>query len=98
MSIIWIWFGIAIIMFVLSTEAHGLYKMFININNFTDGHLSFNPTILNDNIYTPDKSIKEIIFNLNVNNYIGIISLVFLMLQIILKFHFKKNINNIFLF
>ncbi len=97
MSIIWIWFGFVTIMFGLSVEGYAAYKVLININNFSNGHLSFNPTIISENIYIPSKPIQDILFNLNVSNYIAIITLFLLMLQIILKFHYNNNINSIYI-
>ena len=34
MSLMWIWFGIIIIMFGLSIEGYALYKLLINLDSF----------------------------------------------------------------
>jgi len=44
------------------------------------------------------KSLNDILFNLNIINLIEIIIFIFLILQIILKFYFKKNISAISIF
>jgi len=98
MSIIWVWYGFITIILGLGVNTYALYKLSINIDSFINGHISFNPNILND-IYPVhmSNSIQDILINLQITNYISIIALVFLILQILLKFHFNKNIKNIYI-
>ncbi|SRR5258706_9952299 len=86
-------------MFGLNIDAYALYKLSINIDSFINGHISFNPNIIND-IYHVDlsnNSIQDILINLQITNYVSIIALIFLIIQVMLKFHFNKNIGNIYI-
>ena len=42
-------------------------------------------------------SMKDILVNVKISNYISIVALTFLMLLIISKFHLNKNINNAYI-
>jgi hypothetical protein len=97
MSILWIWFGFITIIFGLSIEAYALYNICINVDSFIDIHVSYNPYITNNSLYISDKSIKDILLNLKLINYISIFTMISLIIQIILKFHFNKKINNIYI-
>ena len=97
MSIIWIWFIFIILIIKLGIEAYSLYKLSINLDSFIDGYISFNPNFTDNSTYSPNKSINDILLNLKVNNYIYLFAIIFLMFQVILKFHFNKNINNIYI-
>ena len=96
MSIIWIWFGFITILFALGIEGYTLHYFCINLHSFINVHISLYPKILNS-MYVSDKSIKDILLNLKIINYISILSVVSLMSQIMLKFHFNKNKNTIFI-
>lgn len=96
MSVMWIWFGIIIIILGLSIDAYALHKLSINLNNFIEGYISFNPHFANT-IYVPDISIKDAILNIKIANYISITAIILLMLQVLLKFHYNKNINNLYI-
>ena len=96
MSVMWIWFGIIIIILGLSIDAYALHKLSINLNNFIEGYISFNPYFANT-IYVPDISIKDAILNIIIANYISITAIILLMLQVLLKFHYNKNINNLYI-
>ena len=97
MSVVWIWFGFVTIMFGLSISAYALYNICVNMDSFINVHISFNPYLTHNSLYIPDKSIKDILLNLRIINYISIIAMISLMLQVMLKFHFNKNINNIYI-
>jgi hypothetical protein len=84
-------------MFGLSTEGYALYKLFINLDNFVEGYISFNSNFANNSIHVPSMSIKDILLYLKVINYISIFAMISLMLQVLLKFHYNKNINNIYI-
>jgi hypothetical protein len=84
-------------MFGLITEGYALHKLFINLDNFIDGYISYNPNFALDILDMSKISIKSTLFNLIVNNYVAIVTLISLMLQIMLKFYFNKNINNIYI-
>jgi len=99
MSVVWIWFGLVTIVFGLSFSAYAIYDILINLDSYVNIHSRLNPNIIN-NIYSIDiykQSIKDILLNLKVINYISFIIMIILMLQIMLKFHYNKNINNIYI-
>ena len=97
MSVVWIWFGFITIMFGLSISIYALHNICANMDSFINVHISLNPNLTNNSTYIPNKSIIDILLNLKVINYISIIAMISLMLQVILKFHFNKNINNIYI-
>jgi len=97
MSVVWIWFGFVTIMFGLSISAYALYSICVNIDSSINVHISFNPNLSHNSVYLPDKSIKDILLNLRIINYISITAMISLMLQVMLKFHFNKNIKNIYI-
>ena len=80
MSVIWILFGIIIIVFGLSTEGYALYKLFINLDSFVQGYISFNPKFSDNIRYIPKKSLKDILLYLNITNFISIILLISLLI------------------
>jgi len=41
--------------------------------------------------------IKDVILNIKIANYISIAAIILLMLQVLLKFHYNKNINNLYI-
>jgi hypothetical protein len=94
MSIIWIWLIFVILIFGLGVNTYVLYKLLMNLDSFIEGYISFNPNFNKNNLHTPDMSIQDKLWNLNIANYISIFSIVFLMLLISLKFHYNKNVNN----
>ena len=99
MSVTWIWFGILIILFGQSIGVYALYKLSSNLYSFIDGHISFNPNILN-NTSTSDISaisIKDILITLELINYISLIAIVSLTILLMFKFHFNENINSIYI-
>lgn len=97
MSVVWIWFGFVTTMFGLSISAYALYNICVNIDSFINVHISFNPSLTHNSVYLPNKSIKDILLNLRIINYISIIAMISLMLQVMLKFHFNNNIKNIYI-
>ena len=100
MSVVWIWFGITIIMFGLSIDMYVIYKIYTSMDSFINVHISFNPNLINNSVYDlPDKSIKDTLLYLTITNFISIIILIVLALQIMLKFNFNfnKNINNVYI-
>jgi hypothetical protein len=97
MSIGWIWFGLTVIIFIVGADFYILHKLYLNIDSFIEEYISFNPDFANNIVYTSIDNIKNILFNLKIVNYITTIALIFLVLQVILKFHYNKNINNIYI-
>lgn len=97
MSIFWIWFGFVVIIFGSSIEMYALFKICINLDSFINAHISFNPNFENNSTHISDSSIKNILLNLKVVNYVSLVSIVLLLLQIIFKFHLHKDINNIYI-
>jgi hypothetical protein len=97
MSLVWIYFGIITIILGLSAEGYTLYKLSINLDSFIAGYISFNPNFADNIAYIPKISIKDILFNLNIINFISIFTTITLLLQVLLKFHFNKYINSIYI-
>lgn len=99
MSVMWIWYGFVTIMFGLSVSAYGLHKVYANIDNFINGYISFNPNIINNISFTHmyNKSIIDIILNLGIINFISLFANISLMGLLLAKFHFNKNVNNIYI-
>lgn len=97
MSIVWIWFGLVVIMFALGLNAYIINDISINLDSYINIHNKFNIHIIeNINVINRFKDIKYLLTNLQIINYISIISLILLNLFIIFKFHLNKSISNIF--
>lgn len=84
-------------MFGLNIDAYALYKINTNIESFINVHILFNPNFSNNSTYIPKKLITDILLNLKVINYISIIAMISLIVQVTLKFHFNKNVKNIYI-
>lgn len=97
MSIGWIWLGLTLIMLILGANFYVLYKLDMNLDSFIEGYISFNPNYLENVSYIPTKGIGNIISTLYMINIITLISCTLLIAGVIWKFHFNKNINNIFI-
>ena len=97
MSIIWIWFILILLVVASGVNGYAIYNLSIDLDNFIDGHVSFNPNIVNNLYPIPNKSIVEILLNIKLYSYINIITIVILTLQILLKFYFNKNISNLYI-
>jgi hypothetical protein len=96
MSIGWIWFGIIIVIFIVSADSYIISKLCLNLNSFVEGYLSFNPDFVY-NVFVPRESLKDTLFKLKIVNYITDITLILLVFIVILKFNFKVNIKNIYI-
>ena len=99
MSVLWIWFGSVTIMFGLAINTYVIHDILVNLDSYINIHSKFHPTILNDICPTHmcKNSIQDILLNLQMTHYISIIALIFWILQVMLKFHFNNNINNIYI-
>jgi ABC-type uncharacterized transport system YnjBCD permease subunit len=99
MSVLWILFGSVTIMFGLGINTYVIHDILVNLDSYINIHSIFHPTILNDTCPThlSNNSIQDILLNLQMTHYISIIALIFLILQVMLKFHFNNNINNIYI-
>ena len=84
-------------MFGSSLDAYTLYNISTNIDSYINVHNSVISNYTENNAHIIDKSILDIIKDLRIINYISLITIIFLMSQIILKFHLNKNINNIYI-
>jgi sterol desaturase/sphingolipid hydroxylase (fatty acid hydroxylase superfamily) len=99
MSIVWIWFGFVTVMFGLSISVYAIHDILINLDSYVNIHVKLNSNI-NENINLINmfsKSMKDNILNLKISNYISIIAIISLMGLTMLKFHFNKNVHNIFI-
>jgi hypothetical protein len=96
-SVIWIWISFMTITFGSSFDAYLLHNLCADIDSFINVHNSFYSNYTGDNINTINKSILDVLENLKLINYVSILSIIFLMLQIVLKFHFNKNKNSIYI-
>lgn len=97
MSLVWIWFIFIIWISEAVIEAYSLHKLLINLDNFIEGYISFNPDFSKNIVYIPEKSLNNILFNLNIVNYISIFTLGFLILQVVLKLHYNKDISHVYI-
>jgi len=96
MSIVWILFGFITLIFGLSISAYAIHDICVNIDSYINIHNELKSNSIN-NISITNKSIKDILLNLKIVNYISLITVITLMLQITLKFYYNKNINNIYI-
>jgi hypothetical protein len=97
MSIIWFWYIFITIMFGVCIIAYTLQDICTYIDIYINGHVSFYPNLISNNMYITVKSIHDILLNLKFNNYISLIAMISLLVLAIAKFHYNKNINNIFI-
>lgn len=96
MSIGWIWFGLTIMTFIINANLYVIHKLCLNLNRFIEEHISFHLNFTN-NIFIPKETIEDVLFNLKIMNYLTVITLILLILQVIFKFHLSKNTNNIYI-
>lgn len=97
MNIIWIWFIFIILVYGLSISAYTIHSISTNMDSFIDVHNSFNSNFINNSIFITNKSIKDILLNLEITNYVSIFIIISLIAQIVFKFHFNKTVNNIYI-
>jgi hypothetical protein len=95
MSIFWIWLGILAVTYGISRFTYGLYLVRTKLDDGINAHLSLHP--LKDNLYITDRSIEEMLSYLYIGNYICLVTLIFLILILLYRFHFNKEISNIYI-
>lgn len=90
MNIFWMWFGVLVIMYIISLLIRLNYLMRIKLDDAINAHLSLHP--LKDNLYITDRSIEEMLSYLYIGNYICLVFIFLLMIQIICRFNLEKNV------
>ena len=90
MSTVWIWFGFIILMFGLTISAYTVHNIYANMNSFINVHNWLKSNSIN-NICTVDKSIEDILLSLLMLDYMCIVIMISLIIQIVSKLHFKNN-------
>ena len=98
-SIVWIWYSIIFITWWIVGDALSLYNICKYINILINEHISSNPDFkqIDNSIWNANFTIVDLLFNIRFINYISLISIFSLILILILKLHFNKNINNVFI-
>jgi hypothetical protein len=91
MSVFWIWFVILIVIYGISSFTYGIYLVRTKIGDAISAHLLLHP--IKDNLHITNKSIEEMLSYLYVGNYICLIILFLLTVQIMCKFHLKDDIR-----
>ena len=93
MSIFWIWFILAILIYGLGSNTYFIYGMYDKIDIFVNSHNTTDNNIL-PTVYT---SIGDGLSNLNIANIISLSLIISLIMILYFRFHFNKNINNIYI-
>jgi len=94
MSIIWTWIGILLITFALCFDAYTLHDVYNNIDSYVKIHNSLHSNSAYNDSYTIDTSILDMLLYSRIFNFISIIIMFYLILQLIQLFHLKKDISN----
>ena len=95
MSIFWMWFGILVIMYLISRFSYANYLMRTKIDDAINAHISFYP--LKDNLHFTDGSLEEMLLYLQWGNYMCLVTLICLTVILLFRFHFNKNISAIYI-
>jgi hypothetical protein len=93
MSVFWIWFILATVLFGISISIYGINAIYINLDRGINTH---NP--LNNNIVsTLYKSIEDALFSLGVVNYVSLVVIIILIIILLIKFHFNRKISTVYI-
>jgi group I intron endonuclease len=92
MSVFWIWYGFIVITCSIIGSIYLINGVYTNINHFIGLHSSINNNI----VPTAYVSIQAALFNLNIINYISLAIIISLAAIFYYKFHFNRNLNNIY--
>ena len=91
MSTIWIWFGLIVLILGLSISTYIINNVYINIDNFINLHNLYKSSYINNDMCITKKSIINLLFNLLLINYLSITIIIFLIMQLAYKLHFKDT-------
>lgn len=94
MSIIWTWIGVLLVTFVLCLDAYTLHDLYNNIDSYVNIHNSMHSNSAFNNLYVVDTSILDRLLFSRIINFVGIITILYLILHLIQIFHLKKRISN----
>jgi hypothetical protein len=94
MSIIWTWIGVLLVTFVLCLDAYTLHDLYNNIDSYVNIHNSMHSNSAFNNLYVVDTSILDRLLLSRIINFVGIITILYLILHLIQIFHLKKRISN----
>jgi L-asparagine transporter-like permease len=95
MSIFWMWFGIIAVTYGISLLIRLSYLMRTKIGDAINAHLSLHP--LKDNLHLTDRSIEEMLSYLQWGNYICLVTLICLIVILLYRFHFNREISSIYI-
>ena len=95
MSIFWMWFGILVIMYLISRFSYANYLMRAKIDDAINAHISLHP--IKDNLHFTDGSLEEMLLYLQWGNYMCLVTLICLTVILLFRFHFNKNISAIYI-
>lgn len=93
MSVMWIWFGSVILIFGISSKVYFVNFMSIHSDKIINSHNSVNNKI----VTTFYPSIQDGLFNLMITNYVSLVIIIGLIIILLRKFHFNKDISNIYI-
>ena len=94
MSIIWTWIGVLLVTFALCLDAYTLHDLYNNIDSYVNIHNSMHSNSTFNNLYVVDTSILDRLLFSRIINFVGIITILYLILHLIRIFHLKKRISN----
>jgi hypothetical protein len=92
-SIFWIWFGFATVLFGALTSTYGIGITYLYLDKAINTH---NP-IINNIVPTLYKSIEDALFNLVIVNFIFLIVLISLIIILFSRFHYNKTVNTVYI-
>jgi hypothetical protein len=96
-SIVWTWTGILLITFALCFDAYTLHDVYNNIDSYVNVHNSLHSNSTYNNPYVVDTSILDILMYSRILNFVSIITMLYLILLLIRKFHLQKGMSNTFI-
>lgn len=93
MSVVWMWFGVIVITYGIGASIYANYLMYLKIDDLVNTHTP----ISNDIMPTLYKSIEDAVFNLGIVNYLSLGIIINLIVILLLRFHFNKEIRTIYI-
>lgn len=88
MSVVWIWFGFVVLTFGLSISVYAIHNLYFNVDSFINVHNSLKSNSIYYDIHIINKPIEGILFNLLLTNYMCIVIIIYLIMQVASKLHF----------
>lgn len=92
MNVVWIWFNFIILIFGLSSSAYAIKDMSVNIKGYINVHNWLNSNSHNNTSITSN-SIENMLYYLEIVNYLCLVIIIFLIIQTVFKLYVKNNIK-----